>query len=154
MRMTVTINAPADLVWLFVADPVLMSAWNEKNVDIKRQQGGPVTLGESYQMTYVMKGNALASACEVVACKPPRELKIRCTMLDRPGRHVDECYTLTERDGQTHLVQLIDLRWSGIPRWALALIWFIQKTGKTQGTPYLKVLKTMAEEMSGGRMAA
>lgn len=154
MRMQTTIHAPAEAVWPFVADPVLMSAWNEKIIEVDRAAAGLVTLGESYQITYVMSGKQTRSMCEVIKCDPPHELVIRCKLLDQPGRHVDECYQLTERHGTTQLTQFIDLRASGIPRWARAIIWLITRFGESKGTPYLEVLKNTVEELQLERRAA
>ena len=154
MRMQTTINAPAEAVWPFVADPVLMSAWNEKIIEVECDHAGPASLGETYGITYVMSGRKVAAECEVILCAPPSEFAVRCKLMQQPGRHVDECYNLTERGGHTRLTQFIDLRHSGIPRWALWIMRFIQGAGTAQGAPYLEVLQRTVEEMETHRAAA
>src|SRR5688500_13049691 len=87
MRLTsrVTIAAPPDRVWPFVADPELMSRWNPKLIATDRTRTGPVSRLERYTLIYRLSGRPTEHEAEVIECSPPERLSIR--LLQSTRRH-------------------------------------------------------------------
>jgi uncharacterized protein YndB with AHSA1/START domain len=151
IRSRIEIHAPPEQVWVFVADPVLESAWNPKMVGISRAIEGPVSQGERFELEYEMSGKRSRCEAEVLEAQPPVRLVYRYRLLDekRPVA-ARVMYTLEDRRGATRLVQTIDLGEMGIP-WPLrALIWFVTRFGKDAGVPYLQELKNQVEAIEAG----
>ncbi len=146
MRSRITIDAPPERVWMFVADPVMESAWNPKIVAIDRDAEGPVRTGERFEMEFVMSGTGSRCEAEALEASPPGLLVYRYRMLDeRLEGSVDIRYTLEPKGDGTRLVQSIDMRGMGISWPVRALIWFVTRFGTPVGKPYLEELKGQVE---------
>ena len=151
VRSRIEIDAPPDRVWVFVADPVLESAWNPKMVGISREPEGRVGEGERFELEYVMSGRGSRCEAEVLEARAPEKLVYRYHLLgEKRPLAARVTYTLDDRRGATRLVQTIDLSEMGIP-WPLrALIWLITRIGKETGVPYLQELKRQVEAIEAG----
>ena len=62
---------PAE-VFAFLTDPENLSAWQPTNVAVRRQQQGPLALGERFEEVHKALGRELASTVEVAAYDAPR----------------------------------------------------------------------------------
>ena len=151
MRSKITIDAPPEQVWLFVADPVMESAWNPKIVAIDRDAEGPVHAGERFEMEFLMSGRGSRCEAEAIQASPPSLLLYRYRMLDeRHEGRVDIRYTLEPRGDGTLLVQSIDMSRMGIPWPVRALVWVVTRFGTPVGKPYLEELKSQVEAIDAG----
>ena len=143
---TTDIDAAPEAVWPYVANPVLMSLWNEKIVAVDRPNDVNVQPGETFAMVYRMSGRDNESDVEVTACDEPRALTYRHTITYKgEQRYVDEHYELTPRDGGVRVSQSIDMSQMGVPLWLRALLWFISTFGKPRGPEPLDDLKRVVE---------
>lgn len=152
MRETVLIHATPEAIWPYVANPVLMSAWNPKIVSVNRMSEEPVRLGEQYVAIYAMGGKEREARVEVVACEPAGMLTLRHRTADAPQGHVDVTYILRAKGTGTQVEERIDMGSSGLPWIMRALMWFIQRFGTPagEGKPYLERLKDAAEGVAEG----
>lgn len=147
IRESTTIHATAAEVWPYIADPEWMAQWNPKIIEIEREWTGPVVLGEHYRITYRLKNRTETPDAEVIVCNSPHELTIRMQLDDRGiRREATETYVLEENEGQTKVVQTIDLSRTRIPFIFRMLIKLIYTFGKPQGKPYLQALKELVED--------
>lgn len=157
LHSTIDIDADADAVWPYVANPVLQSAWNEKIVAVDRPSDVIVTLGESFAMMYRMNGTDRESQVEVTVCDAPHAVTYRHTMTDGGKvRFAEEQYELTplSRHRGVRLRQTIDMAGMGIPWFVRALFWFITKFGTPRGPEPLEELKKLIERQPAMESAA
>jgi|GEM_PF-3235137 len=142
------INADAQLVWPFVADPVFMSMWNPKIVAVQREADEPVRQGERFSVTYQMSGRESPSNVEVIACEPFQRVVYRHTITQQSKEQVvEECYEISPRGNGVRVKQVMDISHSGIPLVFRILIWFIMRFGRSVGQPYMEKLKEAVEEL-------
>jgi ligand-binding SRPBCC domain-containing protein len=141
------INAPADAVWMFVADPKMMMAWNPKVVKVSKINSGELQTGDSYTITYRMNSRDSAMRASVIRADKPRHLHIRMVnqLPGDPQGTVDEVYDLTGKGDQTVLEQNInaDIK---INFFLNLLIKFILRFGRPSGERYLQTLKNLVED--------
>ncbi|MCX5661016.1 MAG: SRPBCC family protein [Planctomycetota bacterium] len=147
LREHVRIRASPEAVWPYIANPVLMSAWNPKIVSVDRMSEEPLRLGETYAMIFKMNGRDREGKVEVVACQEPAMLTLRHRAGPKPDAYTDVTYTLTASRGQTAVEECVDMTHQGIPLVFRGLIWFIKTFGKQSepGKPYLERLKDVVE---------
>lgn len=147
LREHVRIRASPEAVWPYIANPVLMSAWNPKIVSTDRLSDEPLRLGETFTVIFKMSGKEREAKIEVVACQQPTSLTLRHRTADGPEPYTDATYTLTLKGETTLVEECIDLSKQGIPWFFRALIWFIKTFGKPSGPgkPYLERLKDLVE---------
>lgn len=149
---THTIDAPPEVVWPYVADPVLMSGWNDKIVAVRRDADAEVRLDEAFGMTYRMSGRDNDSAVDVIVCDPPSAVAYRHTGTWKGKTQVAvERYDLEPRGGGTRVTQTIDLSRAGIPWFFRLLIKFIDRFGESQGLTSLELLEKVVREDLDGR---
>lgn len=152
MRERTTIAALPAQIWPYLADPELMAGWNPKIVEVDRSARGPVCLGERYAMTYRMSGKSQQMCVAVVELQVNQRLVLRHEQDPaRPDQYVLEEYHLAELAGKTHVTQRINLKHSGMPRWARPLFWLIHTFGRPTGKRYLEELRDLVEADSVGK---
>ena len=148
LRSRVKINAPPERVWPFVADPVLESTWNPKMVAIDRDREGTVSLGERFQIEYVMSGRSSRCEAEVLVSDAPTRLVYRYHLLgENKPVSVLMTYDLRRTGDSTRLVQTVNMSGMGIPLPVRALIWFITRFGRSVGAEYLETLRAEVERL-------
>ena len=156
MKLTEQISIDADprAVWPHVADPVLMSGWNPKIIEIDREATESVRQGEALAICYQMYANRQPTWTQVrvEVCDPPQRVVFRHDLTeDGQPRTVREGYTLTPRGDRTRVKQTLEfVDGSGIPRWVRWLMWLIHKFGKSQGPRLLEQLKQQVEGAAAG----
>lgn len=144
--LKVKIDAPAEIIWPFVADPIEMARWNPKLVAVDRSRDGPVTFGECYQIIYRMSSKETEMEAMVERVDRPFHLTIRQRSDDwDESRYALESYTLTESADRTRLTQHVDLSHAGVPLPIRLLIRLMTRFGRATGKPYLEKLKELAE---------
>lgn len=151
----VAIAAPAEVIWPYVADPVLVSVWNPKIVAVEREREGVVVEGERYGIAYRMTRDVRAEVT-VARCEPPTLVVLRNEMVEPPGV-VIETLELRPGTGGTHLSQSIDLSRAGIPLPVRALMWLIHRFGRPADPDeprYLEILRDLIEEEHRASAAA
>jgi uncharacterized protein YndB with AHSA1/START domain len=150
LREVVDIDAPAEDVWPFIANPERMAAWHEKLLSVTRSALGTVRLGDRFDATYTMSGRQRPTSAEVVRCQPPIALTLRHRLSKLgPERFVDESYDLLPQGNATRLEQVVDFARAGLPLWARGLMWFISRFGTRTGESLLAPLKRAVEGTSG-----
>jgi hypothetical protein len=143
---SIVIRGSLEDVWSAVDDEQFLREWNPKIVEVSASSSGPRRVGYQYEITFEMNRRRTRMRAVVVERQRPTRLVIRLEPIDRRAATITEQYTLTsEGDGRTRLAQRIDLSTSGIPRWARALIWLIQRFGTPVEKPYLARLKELVE---------
>lgn len=148
IRSKITIGAPPERVWPFVADPILESSWNPKMVAIDRDLEGPVRLGERFEIEYVMSGKSSRCEADVIESDAPSRLVYRYHLLgENKPVSVLMTYDLRRGGGTTRLVQTIDMSEMGIPLPVRALIWFVTRFGRSVGAEYLETLRAEVERL-------
>lgn len=150
----VRIDAPAEDVWPWVADPVRILRWNPKMVSVERGGKGPVSLGEPYGVVYEMGGRRSELMAEVIRCESPRDITAGLHPAEvatrfhpsggGPGVYV-EVFRLEARGDHTFVSHFVDLQQAGLPRLARVLFFVLQRIGKPVGQPYLARLKELVE---------
>ncbi len=145
IRDSVDINAPVDVVWLWVQNPENMGRWNPK-VQKVTAMSPPYRLGYKYGIMYAMNNKVTEYSAEFVEFDPPFRLTIRLstTMMDQ-SFFVEEKYLLESRNNATHLSQEIVVHDSKVNVFWNILIWFITRFGKPVGERYLEKLKSLVE---------
>ena len=141
------LNARPENVWMFVADPEMMMAWNPKVVNVTKLNSGEVQTGDSYKITYRMGSKDTTMQATVIQADKPQHLHIRMVnqMPDDKQACVDEFYHLTAKGKQTLLEQRIDADLK-INFFLRLLISLIMKFGKPTGERYLQTLKKLVED--------
>lgn len=101
---TVTINAPAALVWEVIVDFANYGQWNEFCPSIK----GELKMGEALEME-VDLGNGLQTQVESITCIEPGR-KIVWSMANKPGDpvHADRSQKLTPVSGHSCTYVTVD----------------------------------------------
>ena len=146
LRDSVVIEREPDAVWAVLTDLRQLPRWNPKVVSVEPQSPGNFRQGYRYRVTYRMSDRENAVMQEVAVFEPPARLEIRATGGRMPASGiVHERYELRRLPSGTEVVQLIDLRHSGIP-WAWRVFMaVIHRVGRPTGTRYLENLKALVE---------
>ncbi len=134
------IQASPEKIWPYLADPILMSGWNEKLVAINRRAEGSVSLGEQYDIRYRMSNKESETHVTVISLMEPNRIEFQHTShLGGKKCEVTESYELTLIAQGTRFLQTIDTG-KMIPWWARPIIGFISRFGHSVG-------KTNAEKI-------
>ena len=151
---SIDIAAEAQIIWPYIADPVLMSAWNPKIVSVGRDGERPVEVGERFEMIYRLSRRDRETEVEVLECTPPQRVVYRHHMqLEERRGYADEIYDLSPRPAGTHLKQTIDMRRAGMPLIIRPLVWFVMRFGRPTGERYLEKLKRIVEESTIAKLS-
>ncbi|MEM7625210.1 MAG: SRPBCC family protein [Planctomycetota bacterium] len=151
MKITeeIIVEATPENVWPYVADPLLMSAWNGKVVEVQRASTALVKRGETFSMTYrMMRNRNERHDIEVVACDPPRVVEYRY-LTGTQGKTLAtvERYDLAPVEGGVRVVQTMDLSEAGISWYFWLLIKIIMRLGESEGPDSLeKLAQVIAED--------
>ncbi|MEZ6243626.1 MAG: SRPBCC family protein [Phycisphaerales bacterium] len=154
LRESIDIAAPPEVVWPFVADPVMESAWNPKIVGVDRERRQTVGAGERYRMTFHMGARDHEYDVEVLAVEEPLRVQYAMKTTDLTAGEVRVLYELAKTSKGVRLRQTIDLSRAPIPLPFRALIWLITRLGSSKETPYLDRLREQAERIAEGVPAA
>lgn len=154
LRERITIQAPPEAVWPWIADPVRVAEWNPKLVAIDRERAGPLRPGERFRDLFRLGGRDRESVCEVIDSREPSELVVRHRPVRWPeDRYVDERCRLHAAGAGTRFTQEIDLSHSGIARLLQLLMWVIHCTGMPVGKRHMESLKELVENRCDGGCA-
>ena len=145
LKDSIVIERDPDAVWVVLTDPSQLPRWNPKVIAVEPRSPGSFRKGYRYRVTYRMSGeNAVMQ--EVDVFEPPARLEIRVTGGRMPANGVvHERYTLRRLPAGTEVVQLIDMRQSGIPWLWRVIMAVLQRIGRPTGKRYLENLKSLVE---------
>ncbi len=98
------IDAPADRVFEYVAEPGLMKEWVGGLIEFRPLDPGPALGARGVQVVEVGRRNWELES-EITRYQPPRILEARLT---HRGFESTAAYELEERDGRTHVHATLD----------------------------------------------
>jgi len=146
LRERITISAPPDVLWPFLADPVQMSLWNDKIVAVDRDSDQPVRTGETFNMIYRMRSKESECVVTVRDVQPGAAVTYEHVAEWRgKPQIVHQTLRLKSTGNQTRVTEEIDLAKAGIPLPFRLLIWVINRFGKPTGEMPLEKLKRLVE---------
>ncbi|GHC03137.1 SRPBCC family protein [Cerasicoccus arenae] len=150
LRSRIDISLPPDKVWEMLRYAEYMELWNPKCVSCP-SLGRELQVGDTFSATFKLTKEGV-SDCEVLALEPCQRITIRHRPREMKG-YVDETYHLLPRkNGQTTRVeQVLDVTHSSIPRWAQALMYFLNRFGRKMGDGPLEGLRDAAIAQAGMR---
>lgn len=135
IRQHIDIPLRPEQVWETLRFPEYMELWNPKCIECQGL-GREAQIGDRFAAKFRMREGARVNecACEVMAVEPAEKIVIRY-QTEQPKGYMVETIELISRKGgaATRVQQVVDLRHSGIPKWALWLIGFISRFGKHKG---------------------
>ena len=145
MKESIFIAAPADHVWLLIADASRWPEWQKKIVMLTRSRSGPVVPAEEMHALFRMRRKETNTRIHIRNIDPGRSLELRQFFpRGTRTRHVDVRFELLEATRGCRVEQTIDHR-AALP-WPLRLfIWILMRVGKPSSTSPLEQLKTVAE---------
>lgn len=135
IRQQIDIPLRPEQVWQTLRYPEYMELWNPKCVEC-RGLGRESRVGDRFPAKFQMRPGARVNECEceVVEIVPTEKIVTRY-YTQQPVGYTEETISLEARKGGavTRVAQFLDLRHSGIPKWALWVIGFIARFGKPRG---------------------
>lgn len=148
MKLTqfIHINADADTVWPFIADPDLHTLWNPGIISIQRQHPGAAQQGDQFEVLFIMSGKEKTRVVTVVQCQPTELIHFEHVMLWRDKQQlIAETYRLVPNASGVSITQTIDISQSKLPWFIQLLFRFFQLLGKDLRPKTLVKLKDVIE---------
>lgn len=153
IREDVLTRATPAQAWELVRDPELHELWNPRIVETEAISPPPPGLGSRYRVSYELGGRRSMFDAEIVEFEAPLRFCARLTeRFQGDGRNsnrvFEERYTLTARGERTHVRHDVLIQQSGVHPLLRFLVWFIMKTGKPVGRPFMDRFRELAESPS------
>lgn len=135
IRQQIDIPLRPEQVWQTLRYPEYMELWNRKCVECQGL-GHEARVGDRFSAKFQMRPGARINECEaeVLAVEPAQRIVIRYHT-QQPKGYVDDTLELIAQQGgaATRVKQNVDMKHSGMPKWALLVIGFIARFGKPKG---------------------
>ena len=137
--------------WDLISDPSLHTLWNPHIVATDTAGSDTPGPGQRYRVTYELSGKRTELEAQVIEFSPETRWVARLEeRIHGTGEHFDrymvEQYTLAPHRGGTRVRHEVVIHHSGVNVFLRALIWFVMKTGKPQGQPFLDRFRELAED--------
>ena len=146
LTQTIHINADAQTIWPFIADPDLHTLWNPGIESIHRQSQGPASHGDVFEVIFKMSGKTKTRKVTVIQAQPARLIIFDHYMLwNQKEQTIVETYELTPNPSGVTITQTVDTSRSNIPKLLQLLFRVFQFFGKDLRPKTLVKLKHVIE---------
>lgn len=153
IREDVATRVPPERAWEMLSDPSLHAQWNPRIVSTKIVSPGPPAQGFRYRVTYELSGRRNEMEAQIIEFSPPLRFVARLEeRVKGDGRNwqrfVVETYLLTRSGDRTLIRHEIRVHHAGLNPFLRLLIWFISRTGRPTGQPFMERFRELVESQA------